>query len=90
MTDDQIASDHSAFMQDIANRLTAAYKEGFDDGAKESHAATTDTGAVKERYDALPERPEMQKVEDCIVIQLVGIELVLQPNGHWFISDTCD
>jgi hypothetical protein len=52
---------------------------------------TTDNiDTVKKRYDACPERPTMEKVEDCLVIQLWGIELVLQPNGRWFICDTGD
>ena len=49
-----------------------------------------DIDTVKERYDACPERPVVKKFEDHLIIQLWGVELVLQPNGHWFINDTAD
>lgn len=38
MTDDDVTSERMAIMQEVQNMREAAYREGFDDGAKEAYA----------------------------------------------------
>jgi flagellar biosynthesis/type III secretory pathway protein FliH len=50
MTEDQLAAEQGAFMQEQRSKREAAYREGFDDGANEAYAE----GRREERAELEP------------------------------------